>query len=114
MRKALAVAWILLLFGGASGWAADCTSSTGCTDCGFGSDNKAKCTFVAYDAFCDCTVTVAYGGTACAMDGTCDYLPGGGSGGGTGGSGGSGGSCVRSPGGWCPAECTSCGTVYWN
>jgi hypothetical protein len=36
---------------------------------------------------------------------------GGGGGGGTGGGG--GGYCTRSAGGWCPAECTSCGIVYW-
>jgi hypothetical protein len=114
MRKALVVAVLLLLSGGLGELAA-CTSSTGCTDCGFGADNKAKCTFVTYDAECECTVTVIFGSTACAFDGgACDYQAGGGGGGGTGGGGGGGDGCTRTAGGWCPAECASCGTVYCN
>ena len=114
MKKALVVAVLLLLSGGVLELAA-CTSPTGCTDCSFGSDNKAKCTFVAYDANCECTVLVTYGSTGCGMDGACDYTGPGGGGGGTGGGGGGGGtSCTRTAGGWCPAECSSCGTVYWN
>ena len=115
MRRAVVFAILMMLCVGMTELAESCTSSTGCTDCGFGADNKAKCTFVTYDAYCECSVTVMFGSTACAMDGVCDYMSGGGGGGGgTGGGGGGGGGCTRSAGGWCPAECTSCGTVFWN
>lgn len=92
---------------------ANCTSMTGCTDCSFGADGKARCAFVDYDASCECTVLVMLGSTACSLDGACDYTSGGGGGGNGGGGSGGGGSCTRSPGGWCPAECPSCGVAYW-
>jgi hypothetical protein len=111
MRRLVVVGALLLW----ACWAApvgavDCTTSDGCAGCSF-ADGAAECTFVQADGYCECTVTVHMGRTACAYDGICDYT--GGTGGGTGGGGGGGTTCSRPAGGWCPPECSSCGTVYW-
>lgn len=56
-----------------------------------------------------CCSPETYGvATYCHMDGAACYGTSVGGGGGGGGTGGSGGSC-RSTGGFCPAECFSCG-----
>lgn len=98
------------LFGTPSALSADCSSSQ-CTDCGEDIHKNPKCVFVFQDAFCTCDLIVFGGTLGCGVDGTCDYT--GGGGGGQGGGGGGGTTCTRAPGGWCPAECSSCETVYW-
>lgn len=97
----------------ASATAQACTTTSGCTDCVFNESGGAECSFVARSGSCECTVTVAYHRTACGQNGVCTYSSGGGTGGGGAGGGGSA-SCTRLPGGWCPSECSSCETVYWN
>ena len=91
-----------------------CNSSGGCADCFNDPDTGlASCDTVYSDAHCDCTISVT-NLRFCILEELCDYTggAGGGTGGGTGGGG--GGTCTRSSGGWCPAECSSCSTVYWN
>ena len=89
-----------------------CSSQGGCADCQNGPNNLALCLTVNYDAHCNCNIS-AENRTMCLLWDECDYTgPGGGGGGGTGGGGG-GTTCTRPAGGWCPAACTSCGTVYW-
>lgn len=92
--------------------AATCTSSTGCADCTGMLSGMPKCEFVKNDASCTCDLYVFGGTPACGVDGDCDYVPAGG-GGGSGGGGGGGTTCTRLAGQWCPAECSSCETVYW-
>jgi hypothetical protein len=111
--KLLLITFVWLMWAGASAYALPCTSSGGCADCENGPDNVASCITVSRDAHCDCSIG-ANNRFICILDDICDYT-GGGGGGGTGGGGtGGGGSCTRTGSGWCPAECSSCGTVYWN
>jgi hypothetical protein len=105
--------WVLLfLVFGSRLQAGTCTSSTGCADCESLRAGAVRCVFVNASASCQCEVYI-YGGTpACALTDDCTYKAGGG--GGSGGGGGGGGStCTVSAGSWCPAECSSCTTVYW-
>lgn len=114
MRKVLwasLLAVSLFTIGGRLALASDCTA-TMCANCNALDSGPVTCKFVPQSASCTCTVSF-FGGTAqCAVDGVCQLSDGGGGGGG-GGVGG-GGSCVRNPADWCPAECSSCTTVYWN
>lgn len=108
--KVLFVTSILLIWA-AGAQAMPCTSS-GCADCENGPDNIASCVTVSRDAHCDCSIS-ANNRFMCILDDICDYT-GGAGGGGTGGGGTGGGTgCTRPVGGWCPASCSSCGTVYW-
>lgn len=87
----------------------DC-SAAHCVDCKQNDLGIASCIPVSYDAHCSCSIEVG-SPQFCILDGACDYGGGGGNGGG-GGDGGGGG-CFRLPGQWCPAECDSCGTIFW-
>lgn len=110
-RATLLVA-VLLMVGSQPGLASTCSSSSGCANCNALDTGPVTCKFARESAFCTCTVSF-FGGTAqCALDGDCQYTAGGGGGGGGTGSG--GGGCTRTPGEWCPADCSSCTTVYWN
>ena len=110
--KVLLLTFVGLLWAGAGAHAMPCTSSGGCADCENGADNVASCITVNRDAFCDCTIS-ANNRSMCILADACDYTGGLGGGGGTGGGGGGGTTCTRPASGWCPAECTSCGTVFW-
>ena len=68
------------------------------------------CIPVEYDASCECSIDVKFP-EFCILDGECDYTASGGGGAGGGGTGGE--ICYRLPGQWCPAECSSCETVFW-
>lgn len=111
-RVSLILAACMLLAGG-SAYAIPCSSAGGCADCENGANNVAKCITVSYDAFCSCSIDVN-NRTMCLLTDPCDYTGPGGGGGSGGGTGGGGTTCTRPAGGWCPAECSSCGTVYWN
>ena len=91
--------------------AATCSSSSGCAACDT-SSGEPSCKFVQSNGGCTCDLFVFGGTLGCGIDGECTYT---GSGGGTGGGGGGGGggTCSRLPGGWCPADCTSCETIFW-
>ena len=102
---------LALILGSFKLTAIPCSSAGGCADCQNSSTNLASCITVSYDAFCSCSIS-ANNRSMCLLQDACDYTSGGGGGGGTGGGSG-GGSCTRSPGGWCPAECNSCGIAYW-
>lgn len=104
---------LLLLLAAGEARALPCSSAGGCADCQTGPDNVASCVTVSRSAHCDCSIS-ANNRSMCLLQDTCDYSgsSGGGGGGGTGGGGGGGG-CTRTAGGWCPAECSSCGVVYW-
>ena len=104
----ISAAWLVL----ASADVDACTSPGGCADCQNGTNNVASCITVSYDASCECSIS-ANNRSMCILAGTCDYTGPGGGGGTGGGTGGGGTSCTRPASGWCPAECTSCGTVYW-
>src|SRR5215218_3101933 len=110
--KVLLVASVLLLWAGAGAQALPCTSTGGCADCENGPDNVASCVTVSRDAHCDCSIS-ASNRFMCILSDICDYTGGAGGGGTGGGTGGGGTGCTRPAGGWCPAECSSCGTVYW-
>src|SRR3954465_13644456 len=89
---------------------ADC-SGTLCTDCDQDRLHRAYCTTVNDSASCECSISVQTP-EFCVLGGACTYT--GGGGGGTGGGGTGGGSgCTRTPGEWCPADCSSCTTVFW-
>lgn len=90
--------------------ATTCSSAIGCKDCDLNT-RAVKCITVPTAASCTCEVFIFGGTGACAVDGDCTYTGGGGNGGGSGGGGTSG--CTRTPGEWCPAECSSCTTVFW-
>jgi hypothetical protein len=109
LYSAVLVAFALMAAASRSG--ADCSSPTGCLDCQT-SGSGFKCAWQTSSAYCDCEVFVFGGTTACGVDGACTYQPSGGGGGG-GGTGGGDGNCLRLPGQWCPAECASCGTIYF-
>jgi hypothetical protein len=96
-----------------AGFAANCSSTQGCAACKDPEEKSAGlvCKFVQEDAYCTCNLFLFAGSYACSLDGECDYL--GGGGGGTGGGGTGGETCYRLPGQWCPAECSSCETVFW-
>lgn len=112
--KVLLIAAILLAWAGAGAQAMPCTSAGGCADCENDASNEASCTTVSYDAHCNCSIS-ANNRSMCILSDICDYSGGAGGGGtGGGGSGGGGTSCTRPPGGWCSAECSSCGTVFWH
>ncbi len=89
-----------------------CDSAGGCAECFNDQSNIASCITVSYDAFCNCSIS-ANNQAMCILSDPCDYSGGAGGGGGGGTGGGGSGGCNRSPGGWCPAECSSCGTVFW-
>lgn len=101
----------LFVFLGAVPANASCSGQS-CTECKQNSRGVASCWAVPYSASCSCSIDVQTPGF-CILEGACTYT-GGGGGGGTGGGGTGGGSCVRTPGSWCPSECESCQTVYWN
>ena len=109
----LACAALALLLGSSKASAIPCSSAGGCSDCENNSANIASCITVSYSAFCSCSIS-ANNPHMCLLQDLCDYTSGSGGGGGGTGGGGGGGYCTRSAGGWCPAECVSCGTVYWN
>jgi hypothetical protein len=89
---------------------ADCTGAT-CSDCLTNRRGIASCVAVSYSASCSCTINANSPG-GCTVQGACTYT--GGGGGGTGGGGNGGGSgCVSVGGSWCPADCTSCTTVFF-
>jgi hypothetical protein len=112
--KVLLLTFVWLLWLGTGAYAMACTSAGGCADCENGANNIASCITASYDAFCDCSIS-ANNRTMCILSDPCDYTGAtGGGGGGTGGGSGGGSGCTRPAGGWCPAECSSCGTVYWN
>jgi hypothetical protein len=90
-----------------------CTSSTGCTECESLKAGMLRCVFVNNSGSCQCEVYTFGGTPACALTGDCTYTPTGGGGGGGGAGGGTGSGCTRPAGGWCPADCSSCTTVYW-
>jgi len=111
--KVLLAIFVLLVLSGAGAQAMPCTSAGGCADCENGPDNVASCVTVSRDAHCDCSLS-ANNRFMCILDDICDYTGGAGGGGtGGGGTGGGGTGCTRPAGGWCPAECNSCGTVFW-
>jgi hypothetical protein len=113
-RPLCSVLFALLLAAAPAAQAMSCSSAGGCADCFNDPDTGiASCDTVYRDAHCDCTIS-ANNRNFCILEELCDYTggAGGGTGGGTGGGG--GGSCTRTAGGWCPAECSSCNTVYWN
>ena len=90
---------------------ADGCSGRSCSECGQDTDGYALCTTVSKSASCECTISVSNPRT-CTIKGVCSYSSGGG--GGIGGGGGTGGGgCARTPGEWCPADCSSCTTVFW-
>ncbi len=90
-----------------------CTSSSGCAECAFDGDGGLACTFVNYDAWCDCTLGFQGAANTCASNGFCSYDTWslGPSGGGYGPGGGS--SCTILIGEWCPPSCVVCTTVFW-
>lgn len=92
--------------------ASTCTSSTGCTDCESLRSGSLTCKFVNSNASCHCEISSFGGSPTCAVDGDCTYAPGGGGGGG-GGGGNNDPGCSRVPGQWCPADCSSCTTVFF-
>lgn len=112
--RLLAVAGVLALvpLGLAASTPLPCTSQ-GCADCENDANGIASCTTVARSSYCDCLLRVQNPYT-CILSGACTYQPGGGGGGGGGASGGGGSACMRLPGGWCPSECSSCETIFWN
>lgn len=113
-RLLRSILFALLLATATAAQAMPCSSSGGCADCFNDPDTGiASCDTVYRDAHCDCTISVS-NPRFCILAELCDYTggAGGGTGGGTGGGG--GGSCTRTAGGWCPAECSSCNTVFWN
>lgn len=89
--------------------ASDC-SAQACVDCMQNSEGIGSCRTVSYDASCSCSLDVAYP-EFCILEGSCDYAPAGGDGGG--GFDDEGATCYRPIGGWCPAQCSRCETVYW-
>ena len=97
---------ICLLY--ASSAKGDSCSSLACQQCGTGIKiagiPTAKCEADVANGWCTCTVN-AMDPFVCEVSGDCEVLGGGGGGGGTGG--GSGSDCTG--GGFCPAECFSCG-----
>lgn len=108
MSRASIFLALLLIFSSRT-WGGNCTGSS-CTACKQDESGSSYCTTVSYSASCECTLRV--GERNCTLSGVCSYSPGGGgSGGGTGGGGGT--TCTRVAGSWCPAECTSCDTVFW-
>jgi hypothetical protein len=112
--KAWAIAFLaLLLFGpgAASGWTS-CSSSVGCSDCENDENNIAACKTVLRSESCECSISIA-NPCICVLKDACDYTGGSGGGTGGGGTGGGGSTCYQLPGGWCPAECSSCTTVFW-
>lgn len=110
--RALLVCTAVLLGSGVAAWGLPCSSMGGCAECFNDESNIASCITVSYSAFCDCSIS-ANNRSTCLLKDVCDYTGGSGGGGGGGGTGGGGGGCTRSPGGWCPAECSSCGVAYW-
>lgn len=117
--RPFSVLWLLLVLASfiaiPSSATNNCTSATGCTDCKTEENGNFSCQFVTKDAFCECNLFVMSNRLACGVEGTCDYTPSSGGGGGTGGgSGGGGGTCAQLAGSWCPPECSSCTTIYWN
>jgi hypothetical protein len=94
--------------------AADCSSSSSCIDCTQNRRQIATCTTVTYSASCSCSLNVATP-ESCILEGACSYTAGGGTGGNGGAGGGGGGAtCYTSGGQWCPPECSSCTSVFWN
>lgn len=113
MRGLRTLACMAFLFGTAvAAWGLPCTTSGGCADCFNGEGNEASCITVSYSASCECSIS-ANNRTMCLLKDACEYTGGSSGGGGGGAGGGGGGGCTRSPGGWCPAECSSCGVAYW-
>jgi hypothetical protein len=88
---------------------ADCTAGT-CVDCEQPENKPASCVAVSQNANCECRLDVNFP-EFCILEGECTYSGGAGTGGGGGGGGGS--TCYQLPGSWCPAECTSCETIFW-
>lgn len=110
MKLSGAVALIALVVCPAILGAATCSSSQACVDCFQEEGKPARCLPVTYDASCECSIDVSFP-QFCILDGECDY---GNQGGGASGGSGSGDQvCFRLPGQWCPAECTSCETIFW-
>jgi len=110
-RNALLLSLLLILPMLAPGTArADCSSKS-CADCQQNRRGTASCLAVTYSASCSCSIDVQTP-SFCLLEGACTYTGSGGGGGG-GGGGNDPGSCSVAPGGWCPAECQSCQTVFW-
>jgi hypothetical protein len=109
MRFCRLVLVFLILLAVSASLSADCTSSL-CSDCEQ-VGTRGSCLSVSYSASCSCSVSVSTG--FCILEGACQYTGGGSGGGDGGGTGGGGGGCSRPAGGWCPAECASCDTIYW-
>jgi hypothetical protein len=90
--------------------AADCTSAS-CSDCETDRRGLGVCLAVNDSASCSCSIDTK-DPAFCILEGACTYSGGGGGGTGGGGGGGAGG-CVQIGGSWCPAECTSCQTIFF-
>jgi hypothetical protein len=115
-RKYLAVGIVLCGFTLAGpAWPATCHSDVGCLECEYDEDGLASCGFLPQAGYCECDLIVIFNRPSCGFNGTCEYVApsGGGGGAGGGGGGGGGGACTTLPGAWCPAECSSCDTIYW-
>jgi hypothetical protein len=111
MRVHKAVLLLFLSLGVSGAAKADCTSAS-CSDCQTNRRGVVSCVAVTYSASCSCSISANNTG-ACTLSGVCTYSAGGGGGTGGGGNGGGSGGCVSVGGSWCPAECTSCTTVFF-